>query len=506
MPDHPQPMPTLAAPVRDIPPGELLTEVRDLRTLVLAEGERLLAGWGPRVERRRFRLSTGNFARYLALRHHDLRLLQRALMPLGLSSLGRCEGRVAETLTAVTAALTALAGRPPTDDIRAPGARRYFRGERWLRRNTAELFGPSPGGRRIRILVTLPTEAATDPGLLDALVAAGTDAVRINCAHDGQQAWAAMIGHLRRAEAAHGRSVRILMDLAGPKLRTGEVLRTQQTGRVSAGDRILLVRDSLPAGDPAPFLVRCSIPAVLDRVKPGDRVFIDDGKLGGVVAEILPEGVVLRIDRAPTEGTKLKPEKGLNFPDTDLGLAALTAEDRRDLAFVAAHADMIGYSFVQSAADVAELQTELARLRPDDWRRIGLVAKIETPKAVRNLPGIVVAAAGRQPFGLMIARGDLAVELGFERTAEMQEEILWLAEAAHVPVIWATQVLETLVKKGLPTRGEMTDAAMAARAECVMLNKGPHVVAAVGALDRLLTRMAEHQTKKTPSLRALGSW
>ena len=106
----------------------------------------------------------------------------------------------------------------------------------------------------------------------------------------------------------------------------------------------------------------------------------------------------------------------------------------------------------------------------------------------------------------MIARGDLAVEIGFERLAEMQEEILWLAEAAHVPVIWATQVLESLVKQGLPSRGEMTDAAMAARAECVMLNKGPFVAEAVRALDRLLGRMGEHQNKKTPRLRALRSW
>jgi pyruvate kinase len=125
---------------------------------------------------------------------------------------------------------------------------------------------------------------------------------------------------------------------------------------------------------------------------------------------------------------------------------------------------------------------------------------------VRNLPEIIVAAASRQPLAVMIARGDLAVEIGFERVAEMQEEIMWLCEAAHVPVIWATQVLESLVRKGLPSRGEMTDAAMAARAECVMLNKGPYLVEAVAALDRLLGRMAQHQTKKTPRLRALQSW
>ena len=166
---------------------------------------------------------------------------------------------------------------------------------------------------------------------------------------------------------------------------------------------------------------------------------------------------------------------------------------------------MIGYSFVQTVADVRLLQDELAR-RGADWGKLGLVAKIETPRALHNLPDLIVRAAGRQPFAVMIARGDLAVEIGFERLAEMQEEMLWLCEAAHVPVIWATQVLESLVKKGLPSRGDMTDAAMSARAECVMLNKGPNVGAAIGALDGLLRRMAEHQFKKTPRLRALRSW
>ena len=106
----------------------------------------------------------------------------------------------------------------------------------------------------------------------------------------------------------------------------------------------------------------------------------------------------------------------------------------------------------------------------------------------------------------MIARGDLAVELGYERIAEMQEEILWLCEAAHVPVIWATQVLEGLTKRGIPTRAEVSDAVMADRAECVMLNKGPYVVQAVNLLDGVLLRMQAHQDKKTPRLRALRSW
>jgi pyruvate kinase len=168
-------------------------------------------------------------------------------------------------------------------------------------------------------------------------------------------------------------------------------------------------------------------------------------------------------------------------------------------------ADLIGYSFVSRPEDIDLLDAALAR-RGETDRTLGLIAKIEQPAALHNLPALIARARRRGPFGVMIARGDLAGELGFERTAEMQEEILWLAEAAAAPAIWATQVLEDLVKDGVPSRGEMTDAAMAVRAECVMLNKGPAVEQAVALLDRLLARMDDHIFKKTPTLRALKSW
>jgi pyruvate kinase len=164
------------------------------------------------------------------------------------------------------------------------------------------------------------------------------------------------------------------------------------------------------------------------------------------------------------------------------------------------HADIIGFSFVRTAADLDALAQALAqRGRPD----IGIIAKIETRAAVRNLPEIIIHGAGSHPFGVMVARGDLAVEIGYERMAEIQEEILWLCEAAHVPVIWATQVLEGLVKRGRPSRAEISDAAMSVRAECVMLNKGPYLVRALSVLDDLVARMQHHQRKKTAQFRAL---
>jgi pyruvate kinase len=131
------------------------------------------------------------------------------------------------------------------------------------------------------------------------------------------------------------------------------------------------------------------------------------------------------------------------------------------------------------------------------------VLKIETRRGFESLPDMLLTAMRAPQCGVMIARGDLAVECGFERLAEVQEEILWLCEAAHVPVIWATQVLETLAKEGRPSRAEITDAAMGLRAECVMLNKGPYVLSAVRALDDILRRMHAHQSKKRSMLRAL---
>lgn len=145
----------------------------------------------------------------------------------------------------------------------------------------------------------------------------------------------------------------------------------------------------------------------------------------------------------------------------------------------------------------------MKRLGEEKGKAMPIMTKIETVDAVNNLPEIIVTAAGKNPFSVMIARGDLAVEARFLRLAELQEEILWICEAAHIPVIWATQVLESMVKSGIPSRSEITDAAMAGRAECVMLNKGDFLIDGIVALDDILNRMQAHQYKKTPRLRAL---
>lgn len=484
---------------------QLLDEVVTLRAAVAERGKAKFRHWQPRIMRADFAVSARNFAHYLAFRRYDLQSLQHRLMALGLSSLGRAESRVLASLDSVSAALAAMAGDSSPTAGQMPSQRQFFRGDRRLAANTEALFGPPANGRAGRILVTLGTDAADDPAVIDHMAEHGADAVRINCAHDSADHWANMIAHVRAAEKRSGKRIRILMDIAGPKVRTTDVSTPPDRTRLHVGDEVMLCRTAAASSGGPAFRTSCSLPQVFDHLKVGDRVSIDDGKLRGNIVRKIEGGFVARITEGVIKGIKLKPEKGLNFPNVNLGVKSLTEQDQTDLDFVVQHADMIGYSFVETADDVARLQQELAARRAD-WQHLGIVAKIETPQAVRNLPEIIVQAAGHQPLAVMIARGDLAVELGFERVAEMQEEILWLCEAAQVPAIWATQVLEGLVSKGMPTRGEMTDAAMSVRAECVMLNKGPNIMAGIAALDRLLRRMGEHQVKKTPTLRALRTW
>jgi pyruvate kinase len=279
--------------------------------------------------------------------------------------------------------------------------------------------------------------------------------------------------------------------------------------RIARDDQLILTRDLRP-GTPAssdsagrvltPATIGCTLPQVFDDVRPGERVWFDDGRIGGIIERCEPDRLHVRIVHTRAGGASLGADKGINFPDSHLRLAAITEKDREDLAFIAAHADMIALSFVSTVDDVRSVRELLASFGE---RQPGVVLKIETKRGFDNLPAMLLEAMKAPRCGVMIARGDLAVECGFERLAEVQEEILWLCEAAHVPVIWATQVLESLAKNGLPSRAEITDAAMSHRAECVMLNKGPYVMEAVHVLDDILRRMHGHQAKKRAMLREL---
>jgi len=451
------------------------------------------------------------------------------------------------------------------------------------------------------------------------------DIMRINCAHDHPDAWAAMVENLRQAEQETGRRCLILADLGGQKLRTGpiaiagrmlkvrpgrnrrgqvatpgtvwitsnkdpetppnsiqasvgldeEVIRQTRPGDVFSlcdardkrrhlhivrrADRscvaetrktiyfeedgiielhrkgemvakgsvanlpeveervtvfpgsLLMVTKTQEPGRPAvydedqreaePARIACTSPVVFDQVKTGHHIWFDDGAIGGVVETVHDQGVTVRITHAKPSGSRLKADKGINFPDTDLDLPALTSDDLQTLDFMVSRMDMVGLSFVRKPEDVYLLEDHLQKRGAD---HLGIILKIENRMAFDCLPRVLLASLRSPPVGVMVARGDLAVEVGFERLAEVQEEILWMCEAAHIPVIWATQVLEGLAKTGFPSRAEVTDAAMSVRAECVMMNKGPYIVEAVEFLVDILERMQAHQHKKSSMLRKLS--
>jgi pyruvate kinase len=294
------------------------------------------------------------------------------------------------------------------------------------------------------------------------------------------------------------------------EFRFGELPPVEQPITLNVGDALLLTRDGAP-GAPAvfgkngkvaaPARVSCRPVEIFDQVSVDDPVSLDDGRIEGVVESASADEMTVRISGAKPTGSRLRGNKGINFPGADLDLEGITVRDREDLAFIVEHADAVALSFVRRPDDVIALQEELDKYA---GRNVPIVAKIETKRAFNALPQILLAVMRRFPAGIMIARGDLAIECGWVRLAEIQEEILWMCEAAHVPVIWATQVLEGAAKRGTPTRAEITDAAMSQRADCVMLNKGPNILGAIRTLDDILRKMQRHQDKKTARLARLS--
>jgi pyruvate kinase len=468
-------------------------------------------------------MSAKNLIHYLAVRQVDIRDLQIELGYLGLSSLGRLEAHVMAGLKSVAYALNCMSENPIKMGDEFYQYVHFKEGDDQLRDHTEALFGPRPFNRNVRIMVTLPRDAGTDLNLITTLIESGMNVARINAAHDEEQIWNGMVSNVRIASKKLNQSCKILFDLEGPKLRTGRIAEAneQPSGKhpfikVNIGDVLRITMPDTPGQNAQfddsgslmkPARIPCTLPELFDQVKSGEKIFFDDGMIEGIVEEVQEHQLTLRVTRCKKKGAKLRADKGINLPDTVLNIPALSSKDLDNLDFAAKNADMIGLSFVKDPRDVEQLQVELAKRTS---REVGIVLKIETKTAFENLSRLLLVGLRKPPLGVMVARGDLGVEIGFERMSEVQEQILWLCEAAHVPVIWATQVLEQMNKTGLPTRGEVTDAAMSSRAECVMLNKGPFIVETVRFLNNILMRMMDHNNKKTPMLRKLkiseGRW
>jgi len=287
--------------------------------------------------------------------------------------------------------------------------------------------------------------------------------------------------------------------------RVGELLPKEQFIILHSGDQLRLHKESTP-GESIVYNedgtlrkmahISCTLPQVFEDAKVGDPIYFDDGKIEGLIQEISPSEIIIKITQAKGKGSKLKSDKGINLPKSELGISGLTEKDRKDLKFIAQYADAVNFSFVNSKEDILELYSELDKYDT----KIGVILKIETEKGFSNLPSILLTAMRSYPIGVMTARGDLAIETGWKNFSSIQQEIMRLCAAGHIPNIWATQVLENLAKKGMPSRAEITDAAQSQQAECVMLNKGYYIQRAVKMLDKILRRMQRFQRKSQRKL------
>lgn len=561
-----------------------------------------------------YKKSALNLVHYLALRSFDVDQIQDELRELGLPGLSNVEAHVMNSLLAIKTIINFLNGNPVEETRK--GIISVTKSKKILNQNTKMLFGYKSKKRRTRIMVTLPEKAANDYFFVNRLMKLGMNSARINCAHDGGEIWEKMIFNVRKSSAALGKSCKIMMDLAGPKLRTGHMLsgpevihvkperdsygnvskpakvwiapqdvippdetahaifpvseewftrikrgdkikfsdtrgklceiiveRKKKTGRwgycytsayistgtefhlispdgtVKQGDKIgeilpvdhiitLRIKDTLilhkdqKPGEPAqydtggnlvsPAHISCALPELYRDAQIGESIFFDDGKIEGIIENVTENELTIRIVYAKEKGSKLQSDKGINIPSGNLKVSGLTPRDKKDIEFIVKHADVLNLSFVNDENDVQQILDELKKHNV----KTGIILKIETKKGFKNLPVILLKAMQTYPIGVMIARGDLAIETGWRNFATIQEEILRVSEAAHIPDIWATQVLDNLAKKGVPSRAEITDAAMAQRSECVMLNKGFYILDAVKMLDRILRQMQQIQKKK----------
>lgn len=555
--------------------------------------------------------SAKNLIHYLALRSFDYDVFQDKLSKVGLPNTSSSESSVLHNLLIYKTIIHHLLKIEDVENTHNYLTKRESK--QLLKKHTNALFGEINRNRRTRIMVTQPIIAAEDKKFAKNLTDLGMDCVRINCAHDNETIWSQIIKNTKQANP----NCKIMMDLGGPKLRTGKMKpgykvihikpKRNTLGQVTAPAKVWLapygmlppnnievdaiipvnkkwlkktrkgsyitfldsrnknckitvegkqglgrwasctqsafvttgtqltvflekkstseihtVHEILPLeevlflfeggtlrlnkepilGEPAKYdeadnlieyaHISCTLPNLFSKVKKDELIYFDDGKIEGIIKEVETDFLLVEITNAKKSGSKLRADKGINLPNSDLGINGLTEKDKEDIKFIAKNADAVNFSFVNSKNDVEDLLNELKKLQAN----LSIVLKIETKKAFKNLPSILLKAMENYPIGVMIARGDLAIETGWKDFAVIQEEILRISEAAHLPDIWATQVLENLAKKGIPTRAEITDAAMSQRVECVMLNKGPYIGKAVKMLDKILCKMQLIQKKK----------
>lgn len=330
--------------------------------------------------------------------------------------------------------------------------------------------------RQTKIIATIGP-ASSAPPLIEALISSGVDVFRLNFSHGTHESHLAVLQVIRRVSQALGREVAVLQDLSGPKIRTGS-LEGHIPLILSRHDSLEIRLDDLPG---RPGLVSTTYAPLAGAVTCGDRLLLDDGRIELVVEAISPASIMTRV----VDGGVLGEHKGITAPNAPLPPVGVTAKDEADLRLgLAAGVDLVALSFVQTPEDISRARAIAASEgRPN----VPIVAKLERPEAIRRLPEIVDCADA-----VMVARGDLGLEMPLEQVPQVQKQVLHVGRDRGVPVIVATQVLESMRTETRPTRAEVSDAAGAvdAGADAIMLSGetaiGNYPVRAVQVLDTII--------------------
>jgi pyruvate kinase len=342
--------------------------------------------------------------------------------------------------------------------------------------------------RRAKIVATLGPACDTYEQILE-LVQAGMDVARLNLSHGTYDVHAGVYAHVRRASDETGRGVGVLIDLQGPKIRLG----TFADGPVvlTSGDSFTITTDEVPGDATMASTTYAGLPG---DVVPGDRVLIDDGRVSLEVTSIDDT----RVHTTVIEGGRISDNKGINLPGVAVSVPALSEKDIEDLRWgLHLGADMVALSFVRSADDVAGVHAIMA----EEGIRIPVLAKVEKPQAVDNLKEIVAAFDG-----VMVARGDLGVELPLEMVPLVQKRAISMCRAAAKPVIVATQMLDSMISATRPTRAEASDVANAILdgADALMLSGetsvGEHPAHVIETMSRIVTHVESEALDRIPAL------
>ncbi|MDK1490593.1 pyruvate kinase [Sinorhizobium sp. 7-81] len=329
--------------------------------------------------------------------------------------------------------------------------------------------------RKVKILATLGP-ASSDEQMIQKLHEAGADLFRINMSHASHDVMRSMIEKIRSVEARCGRPIGILADLQGPKLRVGKFAEGKVELKI--GQTFTLDNKEIPGDNTRVYLPH---PEILEAVKPGDRLLIDDGKLHLRAEKTNGKSIVTTV----VSGTRISDRKGVSLPDTLLGVGALTEKDRVDLDAVLAtgQIDWVALSFIQRPEDLAEVR-KIAR------GRVGLMSKIEKPQAIERIDEIIELSDA-----LMVARGDLGVEMPLESVPGLQKQLTRACRRAGKPVVVATQMLESMISSPVPTRAEVSDVATAVfeGADAVMLSaesaSGEYPIEAVATMASIASNV-----------------